>query len=205
MTTPSEPPKPALSTPNGTGPIHLPRLTITFCTGCKWNLRAAYYAQELLQTFGDQLGEVALVPDGSGGVFRVLLYHAPSGEVPGSEAKEAANGKGESEGGSGVKVEMKVLWDRKVDGGFPETKVLKGRVRDVLDPSRGLGHTDRALGKDVGGSGGGKEVAEEAGGAAGVSGKKENEARGVDAEGNAETSAQSGSGSGGGEECVDCK
>jgi hypothetical protein len=36
-----------------------------------------------------------------------------------------------------------VLWDRKVDGGFPETKELKRRVRDVIEPGRNLGHVDR--------------------------------------------------------------
>ncbi|PHH68618.1 hypothetical protein CDD80_7399 [Ophiocordyceps camponoti-rufipedis] len=36
-----------------------------------------------------------------------------------------------------------VLWDRSVDGGFPETKELKRRVRDVIDPGRNLGHVDR--------------------------------------------------------------
>ncbi len=36
-----------------------------------------------------------------------------------------------------------VLWDRKVDGGFPETKELKRRVRDVIEPGRDLGHVDR--------------------------------------------------------------
>ena len=35
------------------------------------------------------------------------------------------------------------LWERKVDGGFPEAKVLKQRVRDRLDPERSLGHSDR--------------------------------------------------------------
>lgn len=40
----------------------------------------------------------------------------------------------------------KVLWDRKTDGGFPETKELKRRVRDVVEPGRDLGHVDR--GKD---------------------------------------------------------
>lgn len=39
-----------------------------------------------------------------------------------------------------------MLWDRKVDGGFPETKELKRRVRDVVEPGRDLGHVDR--GKD---------------------------------------------------------
>ena len=37
----------------------------------------------------------------------------------------------------------KTLWDRRTDGGFPETKELKRRVRDVLEPERDLGHVDR--------------------------------------------------------------
>lgn len=36
-----------------------------------------------------------------------------------------------------------LIWERKVDGGFPEAKVLKQRVRDVIDPTRDLGHNDR--------------------------------------------------------------
>lgn len=35
-----------------------------------------------------------------------------------------------------------LLWDRKTEGGFPETKVLKQRVRDQIDPKRDLGHSD---------------------------------------------------------------
>ena len=33
-----------------------------------------------------------------------------------------------------------------MDGGFPETKELKRRVRDVIDPGRNLGHNDRQHG-----------------------------------------------------------
>ena len=47
-----------------------PRIEIEFCTQCRWLLRAAWMAQELLTTFADELGEVALVP-GTGGVFEV--------------------------------------------------------------------------------------------------------------------------------------
>jgi len=36
-----------------------------------------------------------------------------------------------------------LLWDRKAEGGFPETKVLKQRVRDHIDPNRDLGHSDK--------------------------------------------------------------
>lgn len=35
------------------------------------------------------------------------------------------------------------VWERKQEGGFPEAKVLKQRVRDVIDPQRDLGHSDR--------------------------------------------------------------
>jgi selenoprotein W-related protein len=49
-----------------------PRLEIEYCTQCRWLLRAAWMAQELLSTFERELGEVALRP-GSGGVFRVVL------------------------------------------------------------------------------------------------------------------------------------
>ncbi|KAF9208296.1 hypothetical protein BGZ49_009258 [Haplosporangium sp. Z 27] len=40
----------------------LPRVEIEFCTGCKWHLRAGWMAQELLLTFGNTIGEVALIP-----------------------------------------------------------------------------------------------------------------------------------------------
>ncbi|EAV42099.1 hypothetical protein SIAM614_20460 [Stappia aggregata IAM 12614] len=35
------------------------------------------------------------------------------------------------------------VWDRKTDGGFPEAKVLKQRLRDQLWPEKDLGHSDR--------------------------------------------------------------
>lgn len=49
-----------------------PRLEIEYCTQCRWLLRAAWMAQELLTTFQAELGEVALVP-GTGGVFDIRL------------------------------------------------------------------------------------------------------------------------------------
>jgi selenoprotein W-related protein len=45
---------------------------IRYCTQCRFLLRAAWLAQELLTTFGGKLGEVALAP-GTGGVFEVRL------------------------------------------------------------------------------------------------------------------------------------
>jgi selenoprotein W-related protein len=36
-----------------------------------------------------------------------------------------------------------LLWERKRDGGFPEAKALKQRLRDAVWPERQLGHSDR--------------------------------------------------------------
>ncbi|OJJ39716.1 hypothetical protein ASPWEDRAFT_25523 [Aspergillus wentii DTO 134E9] len=128
QTTPSEKPagqtQPQPQTTTSTE-RNLPRVTIQYCTQCKWMLRAAYFAQELLSTFSTDLGEVSLIP-ATGGLFRVTMYHVSNGIVDGH-------------------VGGKVLWDRKENGGFPEVKVLKSLVRNVIDPSRDLGHTDRAL------------------------------------------------------------
>lgn len=48
------------------------RVTLTYCTQCRWLLRAAWMAQELLSSFEDELAEVALRP-GHGGVFDVTV------------------------------------------------------------------------------------------------------------------------------------
>jgi selT/selW/selH-like putative selenoprotein len=107
-------------------PIHLPRVAITFCTQCRWMLRAAYFAQELLSTFGGSLGEVALIP-ATGGLFTVHLTYKPVGENEGSD----------------VQTREVLLWDRKAEGGFPETKILKQRVRNHIEPGKDLGHSDK--------------------------------------------------------------
>lgn len=87
-------------------------MEIVYCRQCRWLLRAAWMAQELLTTFEEELGEVALIP-GTGGIFEVRV------------------------GGS-------VAWSRQVEGGFPEIKVLKQRVRDRVAPEKDLGHSDRS-------------------------------------------------------------
>ncbi|CAI4217930.1 unnamed protein product [Parascedosporium putredinis] len=108
-----------------------PRVTIEYCTQCKWMLRAAYFAQELLSTFQADLAEVTLRPS-RGGTFVISIATAPVTDPALSSPTTA-----------------KVLWDRTVDGGFPETKELKRRVRDVIDPGRNLGHNDRHHGPAV--------------------------------------------------------
>jgi selenoprotein W-related protein len=68
-----------------------PRVEIEYCTQCRWLLRAAWLAQELLTTFEAELGEVALLP-GTGGVLEIrlngvtLFSRKQAGRFP--EAKE---------------------------------------------------------------------------------------------------------------------
>ncbi|MEN8109086.1 MAG: SelT/SelW/SelH family protein [Pseudomonadota bacterium] len=88
-----------------------PRVAITYCTQCRWLLRAGWMAQELLTTFDAELGEVALIP-GTGGVFE-------------------------------VRVDGELVWSRKAQGRFPESKELKQLVRDHVAPDKDLGHSDR--------------------------------------------------------------
>ncbi|MHA6247911.1 Rdx family protein [Pontibacter sp. CAU 1760] len=88
-----------------------PRVEINYCTQCRWLMRAAWMAQELLTTFEQEIGEVALLP-GTGGVFDVHL--------------------------DGV-----LLFSRKEEGRFPESKELKQLIRDQIAPDRPLGHSDR--------------------------------------------------------------
>jgi selenoprotein W-related protein len=47
-------------------------VSITYCTQCRWLLRAAWLAQELLTTFESELSGVTLRP-GTGGVFEVRV------------------------------------------------------------------------------------------------------------------------------------
>ena len=53
--------------------IHI--IEIEYCTQCRWLLRAAWLAQELLTTFDADLKAVSLMP-GTGGVFEVRLNGA---------------------------------------------------------------------------------------------------------------------------------
>lgn len=86
-------------------------------------LRAAYFGQELMSTFGTAIGEVALIP-ATGGIFTVHLTYRP----------ESAAGAAE--------VQQILLWDRKAENGFPETKILKQRLRNHIEPEKKLGHSD---------------------------------------------------------------
>jgi len=54
-------------------PPRTPRIEIEYCPKCRWMLRAAWLAQELLSTFETELAEVALQPSELSGTFEVRL------------------------------------------------------------------------------------------------------------------------------------
>jgi len=97
-------------------------VTIEFCDRCRWLHRASWVQTELLLTFPPPIiGCIALLPRNSeetAGRFRVWV--------------------GKNDG-----VAPQLAWDRKVEGGFPELKVLKQRIRDIVQPGKSLGHSDK--------------------------------------------------------------
>ena len=106
----------ALAKSASTPPLNAhPRVEFEYCTGCRWMLRSAYMAQELLTTFEKDLGEVVLIPcKGEMGTFI-------------------------------IRIDDKEIWNRKSTStpGFPDIKDLKQLVRDVIAPEKSLGHSDK--------------------------------------------------------------
>ncbi|BGP12436.1 hypothetical protein JCM10213_006998 [Rhodosporidiobolus nylandii] len=125
----------------------LPRVIIEFCDRCRWLHRAVWTQTELFLTFPPPvpstdgsppapagLKSITLVPRNApetGGRFRVwLLRKDGAKDHEGDAGKESWKG-------------WDLVWDRKVEGGFPELKVLKQRIRNLIAPSLSLGHSDK--------------------------------------------------------------
>ena len=91
---------------------NLNKIVIEYCPGCQWLLRSAWMAQEILNTFENELEELSLRPaKNEPGCFRIT-------------SKDVT------------------IWCRKKDRGFPQIKELKQRIRDLLAPEKSLGHSD---------------------------------------------------------------
>ena len=88
-------------------------IVIEYCPRCRWLLRSSWMAQEILSTFESEIDEVCL---------------RPCRTEPGQFRITCGD---------------KMIWCRKKDEGFPDIKVLKQKIRDVVDPKKDLGHTDR--------------------------------------------------------------
>jgi selT/selW/selH-like putative selenoprotein len=95
---------------------------IEFCDRCRWLHRASWVQTELFLTFPPpNIANIVLTPlnsDETAGQFRVWLSY-------------------------GAERALLLMWDRKMEGGFPELKVLKQRIRDKIQPGKSLGHSDK--------------------------------------------------------------
>lgn len=94
-----------------------PALCIEYCSRCNWMLRSAWMQQEVLNTFNGTIATVTLKPNHNApGTFKITLDTSQWTTL--------------------------VLWDRGLQGRFPEAKELKQKLRDAVDPNRSLGHSD---------------------------------------------------------------
>ncbi|MFV0606705.1 MAG: SelT/SelW/SelH family protein [Niabella sp.] len=91
-----------------------PLLTIEYCPKCSWLLRSAYFAQEILTTFEEDIEGITLKPSEISGRFSIY-------------------------------VDKNIIFDRKQYGGFPDVKYLKQIIRDVVNPEKNLGHSDKKI------------------------------------------------------------
>ncbi len=89
-----------------------PLITIEYCPKCGWMLRSAYFAQELLTTFTEDIKGVLLQPSENSGTFK-------------------------------ISIDEELIFDRVFAGGFPEIKALKQLVRDIVNPTKSPGHSDK--------------------------------------------------------------
>lgn len=50
-----------------------PAISIEYCPKCGWMLRAAYMAQEILQTFSEEVYAVSLIPSETNGRYTICV------------------------------------------------------------------------------------------------------------------------------------
>lgn len=127
-----------------------PSVTIYYCTGCRWLLRAAYFGQELFTTFNDgEIKSVSLVPSkppAKGGRFvsthceLMLQYYRCCIRILIAVFVLSSQS---------IELDGELLFDRATEGRFPEVKEIKQMIRDKIDPDKYLGHSDFADVQDL--------------------------------------------------------
>ena len=98
-------------------------VSIEYCSACRWLLRSVWLSSELLTTFANEpnLRSIEVRPQ------------SPPLKEGGQFVISAA-----------VDGEKITLWDRKIEGAFPEAKEIKQLIRNLVNPELDLGHSDKA-------------------------------------------------------------
>ena len=121
--------------PEQTDAVPKPCLVIEYCDRCRWMHRAIWLQTELLITFSEKGALDNDAPKASGGG-----YLASSMLVPQAKPETA----GRFRVWLVLANAVELIWDRKTQGGFPELRELKNRVRDKIAPTQHLGHSELA-------------------------------------------------------------
>lgn len=108
-----------------------PKVTIQYCAKCKWQNRAFWYLQELLQSFDQVLLEVSLQPvHDEAGIFKVILTESSNSLTIIYQRKYKNPKLAES---LGYDQSNSYFYD-----GFPDSKFLKLLIKQALNVE--LGH-----------------------------------------------------------------
>ncbi|KAG9022065.1 hypothetical protein FRB95_000910 [Tulasnella sp. JGI-2019a] len=131
----------------------VPGITIEFCDRLVSHPRrlhrATWVQTELFLTFPSPTIEgITLIPlraPETSGRFRVWLYWKQAAAAGGADAPAETSNNIIAEGKPTIPdiIVEELLWDRKTEGGFPELKILKQKIRDRLTPELSLGHSDK--------------------------------------------------------------
>ncbi|KAF3992174.1 hypothetical protein FT663_01309 [Candidozyma haemuli var. vulneris] len=109
-----------------------PKVSISYCARCKWQNRAVWYLQEILQTFSDPeknlIPEVAVCPSyDNPGLFEISVTKDNQEQIVYKRKMKKSD----------VDQSAEYYYD-----GFPDSKLLKVLLRNALFPEAGLGHAE---------------------------------------------------------------
>ncbi|EMG47031.1 hypothetical protein G210_2685, partial [Candida maltosa Xu316] len=104
-------------------PSRYPKLVIQYCSKCKWQNRAIWYVQEILQTFPTEINDISIQPiHDFPGIFQIIIYHndnTKDGKIIYKRRFKGEKYRDENVG--------EYVFD-----GFPDSKFLKLLIKDEL-------------------------------------------------------------------------
>lgn len=102
-----------------------PKIIIQYCNKCKWQNRAIWYLQEILQTFPDKINDISIQPiNDQPGVFQIILLKSHDDQEIIYKRKFKSKELAEKYGDSN---EESYHYD-----GFPDSKFVKLLIKDRL-------------------------------------------------------------------------